>query len=59
MMTESKSQLIRCCSHDSGNCPIAEVTEEEVFIRDDFGGEVRMSRLQFKLLLEKAQALAN
>jgi hypothetical protein len=56
-MDEKKSHLLRCCSHDSGNCPTAEITEEEVFIRDDFGGEVRLSRPQFQILLDKAQAL--
>ena len=56
---ENNDRFLKCCDHDSGNCPTAEITEREVFIRDDFGNEVRLSRRQFEILLRKASTLEN
>jgi len=50
-MEPQKTELFYLCSHDSGSCcPSVEIRGEEVFIRDDFGGEIRLSRQQLELL---------
>jgi len=49
--------IVACCS---GNCPKVfldkgATVEKEVIITDDFNNEVRMSREQFKIMVEKAR----
>jgi hypothetical protein len=39
------------CEHESGKHPTVEISDGSVFIRDNFGGEVRLSLPQLEILL--------
>jgi hypothetical protein len=39
--------------HNSSSCPEVTVNQDEVLIKDDFGGKVKLTKEQFSILKEK------
>lgn len=56
-LDERSTVLTLCGSQNNENCPTVTITKSAVYINDDFGGQVRITREQFALLLEQANAL--
>lgn len=50
-------QTIVLCSN-TGACPTVSVFAEHLEIRDDHGGAVRLTKGEFKLLLERATEIS-
>ena len=48
-----KLKEVMLCDEDHHCCPVVSVSSEEVSIKDDFGGSVKMTSDQFKILKEK------
>ncbi len=48
---DTQTIRVSLCSRDA--CPTAEITGSEVLIRDDFGGQVKITREHCITLLEK------
>lgn len=52
-MDFNQSNRIVLCRKGSNCCPVVErVTEDEITISDDFGGKVKLTADQFKMLTE-------
>ena len=48
-----KLKEVVLCDDDGHCCPMVSVSSEGVSIRDDFGGSVKMTSGQFRILKEK------
>lgn len=48
--TNQKVVTLICCD---SSCPEVTVNQDEVLIKDDFGGKVKLTKEQFSVLKEK------
>lgn len=46
-----KVVVLMCC--EGSACPEVTMNQDEVFIKDDFGGKVKLTQEQFNVLKEK------
>jgi hypothetical protein len=53
-LKKERGVRIRGCGV-SGCCPVVEFTGKDVFIKDDYGNRVRLSREQWQYLVKKAR----
>ncbi len=53
MQSDTGRMVFRLCgTQQQGQCPVVEMTSSEVIIRDDFGGQVKLTRAELELLLK-------
>jgi hypothetical protein len=57
-MKEIQNKVFSLCCGGK-KCPVVNVSGSDWSIKDDFGGEVKLTEGQVKELLEKAQPLVN